>query len=399
MTIFEDTWARAERHRPLRVAILGSSGSIGTQALDVCRKHADKLKVTALAVNSSCARLGAAAREFGVPHVAVADEARRGDPALSELPEGCEVDFGRDAVTRLASLPDVDCVLVAVVGEAGIWASYEALLAGKVWAPANKEALVAGGDLLMPMARPGRVLPVDSEHNAIFQCLVGERRSDVHCIWLTCSGGPFFGRSRDELERVTAAEALAHPTWTMGPKITIDSASLMNKGLEVIEAHHLFDVPVDDINVLVHRQSRIHSAVEFADGSVKAQLGPSDMRIPIQYALSYPERWESPCERVDYRGLAPMTFEAPDTEAFRCLALALEAGRVGGTLPCAMNAANEVANAAFRAGACGFCDIDRVVESVMDGTRVEPVCSLEQISEVDGDARRRAQAALEGMRR
>ena len=396
MTIFEDTAPRSARRRPLRLAILGCSGSIGTQALDVCRRHPDKVRVTALAVSSSCAKLVAAAREFGAGHVAVADEARRGDPALDELPDGCELSFGRDAVTALASLDDVDCVLVAVVGEAGIWASHEALRAGKVWAPANKEALVAGGDLLMRMARPGRVLPVDSEHNAIFQCLVGERRADVHKIWLTCSGGPFFGMGREELSRVTAEMALAHPTWTMGPKITIDSATLMNKGLEVIEAHHLFDVPVDDVEVLVHRQSRVHSAVEFSDGSLKAQLGPSDMRIPIQYALSYPERWETPCERVDYHELAPLTFDRPDLEAFRCLALALEAGRAGGTLPCAMNAANEVANAAFRRGECSFTDIDRVVESVMERTGMEPVTSIDQISEVDARARG---AAAEELRR
>lgn len=398
MTIFEDTAPRSARHRPIRVAILGCSGSIGTQALDVCRAHPDKVKVSALAVNTSTRTLVAAAREFGCGHVAVADEGLRHDAALEELPKGCELGFGRDAVTRLATLPDVDCVIVAVVGEAGIWASHAALVAGKVWAPANKEALVSGGDLLMPLAKPGRVLPIDSEHNAIYQCLVGERRSDVSRIWLTCSGGPFFGRTREELSGVTAAEALAHPTWTMGPKITIDSATLMNKGLEVIEAHHLFGVDIDDVSVLVHRESRIHSAVEFSDGSVKALIAPSDMRIPIQYAMSYPERWESPCARVDYTSLAPLTFAAPDPKAFRCLALALEAGRTGGTLPCAMNAANEVANAAFRAGACGFCDIDAIVESVMDATAVESVQSLEQLAEVDAMARDRAREALRGVR-
>ena len=394
MTIFDHSHTVAERTEPLRVAILGCSGSIGTQALDVCRRYPDKLAVTALAVDSSVDALVGAAREFCVPHVAVANAELRHAPVLSELPEGCELTFGNDAVTALAALPDVDCVLVAVVGEAGIWASYEALRAGKIWAPANKEALVAGGELLMPLARPGRVLPVDSEHNAIYQCLVGERREDVHRIWLTCSGGPFFGYSREQLSQVTAADALRHPNWAMGPKITIDSATLMNKGLEVIEAHYLFDVAIDSIEVLVHRQSRIHSAVEFADGSVKAQLGPSDMRIPIQYALSYPERWESPCERVDYRSLAPLTFDAPDLAAFRCLALALEAGRAGGTLPCAMNAANEVANAAFRAGACSFTDIDRVVERVMDSTQVEPVSSLAQIAECDARARVQASEVL-----
>lgn len=394
MSIFEDISSTITRERPLRVALLGCTGSIGKQTLDVVRMHPDKLRLTALAVNSSCEGLVRAAREFDVSHVAIADEIRRNDPALAELPKDCELGFGQDSVTRLASLPDVDCVLVAVVGEAGIWASHEALRAGKIWAPANKEALVIGGDLLMPMAKPGRVLPVDSEHNAIYQCLVGERRHDVKKIWLTCSGGPFFGRTREQLASVTAADALAHPTWKMGAKITIDCATLMNKGLEVIEAHHLFDVPIDDVNVLVHRQSKIHSAVEFADGSVKAQLGPSDMRVAIQYALSYPERWESPATHVDWRCSEPLTFAAPDTEAFRCLDLALSAGKTGGTLPCAMNAANEVANEAFREGRCGFNDIDAIVEGVMDATHVEPLSSLEQIAEVDALARTRARDLL-----
>ena len=394
MSIFEDMSSSLERRRPTRLALLGCTGSIGTQTLDICRMHPDKVELTAIAVNSSCKGLVKVAREFGVPHVAVADETRKDDPILEELPEGRDLGFGQDAVTRLASLPDVDCVLVAVVGEAGIWASAEALRYGKIWAPANKEALVIGGDLLMPMAKPGRVLPVDSEHNAIYQCLVGERREDLSKIWLTCSGGPFFGSSRDQLENVTAAQALAHPTWKMGSKITIDCATLMNKGLEVIEAHHLFDVPIDDINVLVHRQSKVHSAVEFSDGSVKAQLGPSDMRVAIQYALSYPERWESPAAHVDWRTSEPLTFAAPDVESFRCLPLALEAGRTGGTLPCAMNAANEVANEAFRNAACGFCDIDRIVERVMEMTEVEPLSSFEQIAEVDALSRSRARALV-----
>ena len=397
MNIFEDNSSALTRERPLRVALLGCTGSIGKQTLDVVRMHPDKLEITALAVDSSCAGLVSAAREFGARHVAVANETHRNDPILDELPEGCELGFGQQAVTRLAGLPDVDCVLVAVVGEAGIWASHEALRAGKIWAPANKEALVIGGDILMPMARPGCVLPVDSEHNAIYQCLVGESRSDVRKIWLTCSGGPFFGRTREELTGVTASDALAHPTWKMGAKITIDCATLMNKGLEVIEAHHLFDVAIDDVNVLVHRQSKIHSAVEFSDGSVKAQLGPSDMRVAIQYALSYPERWESPAEHVDWRTSEPLTFASPDTKAFRCLDLALSAGRTGGTLPCAMNAANEVANEAFREGLCGFTDIDAIVEGVMDATRVEPLTSLEQVAEVDSLARRRARVLLAGL--
>ena len=399
MSIFEDTAPKSSRPRPLRVAVLGCSGSIGTQTLDVCRQHADKVQVVALSVNTSTDKLVAAAREFGVGHVAVADDSRVHDPILDELPHGCQTAFGPDAVVELAQLPEVDCVVCAVVGAAGISAGYAALKAQKVLAYANKESIVVGGDLLMPLARPGRLIPVDSEHSAIFQCLVVERTSDIHCLWLTCSGGPFYGRTREELAHVTAADALAHPTWSMGSKITIDSATLMNKGLEVIEAHHLFEVPIDSVRVLVQRQSRIHSMVEFADGVVKAQLGPSDMRIPIQYALSYPERWDTPSPRVDWCQEAPVTFGEADQQTFGCLALAREAGRTGGTLPCAMNAANEVANAAFRAGECGFLDIEHVVREVMDHTKVEPVQGLRQLADVDAQARSQARGVLSGMSR
>lgn len=378
----------------LRVAVLGCSGSIGTQALDVCRRHAARVEVVALAVGRDVAALARAAREFGAAHVAVADEGRRNDPALAGLPQGCAAAFGEGAVAALAELPEVDCVVNAVVGAAGIRCGHAALAAGKRLAYANKESIVVGGDLLMPLAAPGQLIPVDSEHSAIFQCLSGEPEGSARAIWLTCSGGPFFGLSRAELAGKTAAQALAHPTWRMGPKITIDSATLMNKGLEVIEAHHLFGMPVDDIRVLVQRQSRIHSMVEFRDGSVKAQLGPSDMRGPIQYALSYPGRWEHTIEPVDWRQEPPLTFDAPDERAFGCLALAREAGRAGGTLPCAMNAANEVANEAFRMGTCGFLDIERVVGRVMEQTRTERVESFEQLADVDAESRARARAAL-----
>ena len=240
---------------------------------------------------------------------------------------------------RIASAEDVDSVVDAVVGFAGIYAGYAALKAGKALMYANKESLVVGGDLLMPLARPGRLIPVDSEHSAIYQCLVGERRSDVHRIWLTCSGGPFYGMGREELSHVSAAMALKHPTWAMGAKITIDSATLMNKGLEVLEAHHLFDVPVDMVNVLVHPQSIVHSAVQFCDGAVKAQLGVPDMRLPIQYAFSFPDRLPLQGPRLDlFR--QPLEFFEPDLGKFRCLALAFEAIRKGGNMPCIVNAAN-----------------------------------------------------------
>ena len=380
--------------RPLRVAVLGCSGSIGTQTLDVCRRHRDRIEVVALSVFSSTEALVSAAREFSVPHVVVSCEDHVADACLDGLPEGCELRVGAEAVVGLATLPEVDVVVNALVGFAGMHAGYEALRSGKTLAYANKESIVCGGDLLMPLVRPGRLVPVDSEHSAIFQCLVGERHEDVARLWLTCSGGPFWGRSREELARVTAAEALAHPTWTMGPKITIDCATLMNKGLEAIEAHHLFDVPMDDVSVLVHRQSKVHSMVEFVDGTTKAQLGASDMRAPIQYALSCPRRWEASADRVDWWSCEPLTFEAPDTATFGCLELAYAAGRAGGTLPCAMNAANEVANAGFRQGLCGFLDIERIVSRVMDETSVERVESLRQLDEVDARARERASAVL-----
>ena len=389
----------AERGARLRVAVLGCSGSIGTQTLDVCRRHADRVQVVALSVAGSTASLVAAAREFSVGRVAVASPEHAADPCLAELPDGCELGIGSSAVTELATLPEVDVVVNALVGFAGIHAGYEALRAGKTLAYANKESIVCGGDLLMPLAAPGRLIPVDSEHSAIFQCLVGERHEDVARLWLTCSGGPFWGRTREGLAGVTAAEALAHPTWTMGPQITIDCATLMNKGLEVIEAHHLFGVPMDLVSVLVHRQSKVHSMVEFVDGTTKAQLGASDMRAPIQYALSYPERWEATAERVDWWQCAPLTFDAPDTDTFGCLELAYAAGRAGGTLPCAMNAANEVANAGFRQGLCGFLDIERIVARVMDETGVERVESIRQLDEVDARARARAAAVLSEVRR
>ena len=394
MSIFEDTAPRSPRHYPLRVAVLGCSGSIGTQTLDVCRQHADRLQVVALSVYGSTEHLVATAREFGARHVCVADIAHAHDGVLDDLPAGCELTVGQDALAALASLPDVDVVVNALVGAAGIRAGYEALAADKVLAYANKESIIVAGELLMPLAKPGRLIPVDSEHSAIFQCLVGERTREAKRLWLTCSGGPFYGRTRDELADVRAADALAHPTWLMGAKITIDSATLMNKGFEMLEAHHLFEMGIDDVRVLVQRQSRIHSMVEFVDGSTIAQLGPSDMRIPIQYALSYPERWESPAQSIDWCLEAPITFGEADEQTFGCLALAREAGRVGGTMPCVLNAANEVANEAFRKDRCGFLDIERIVSATMAAHDPSTVESLAQLDELDAWARAKAREEL-----
>lgn len=377
----------------VNIAILGSTGSIGRQALQVAADNPDRVRVVALAANSNAGLLLEQARAFGVSDIALSDtdaadqannsSIRPGDPFTSVL-------SGAESVTQLATHPNADIVLNALVGAAGLRATWHALLAEKTLALANKESLVVGGDLIMPLVKPGRLLPVDSEHSAIFQCLQGEDARDVRRIWLTASGGPFRGRTAEELLSVTPEQALAHPTWNMGPKITIDSATLMNKGLEVIEAHHLFSASYDDIRVVVHPQSCIHSMVEYSDGSVKAHLGATDMRIPIQYALSYPRRWDAPLEPVDFAALGRLDFAEPDLETFRCLPLAFEAGRTGGTMPAVMNAANEVAVASFLEGVTRFSDIPVVVEKVMSGHSPEALTSIERVEEVDAWARAQA---------
>ena len=390
---------------PRRIAVLGSTGSIGTQTLDVVRRHPDKLSVVALAAGSRIDEALSQARQFGVRTVAIADE------RLQRHADGIDLLFGARAVEELATMPEVDVVVNALVGAAGLRASYATLAAGKVLALANKESLVVGGDLIMPLAAKvdeqlrqqgsraahgpaGALMPIDSEHGAIYQCLIGESALEVARLWVTASGGPFRGKKRADLVDITAAQALKHPTWNMGAKITIDSSTLMNKGLEVIEAHHLFAMDYDRINVVVQPQSAIHSMVEFSDGSVKAHLGTTDMRIPIQYALSYPERWDAPVPPLDFTKLGSLDFEAPDTETFRCLALAREAGMRGGTLPCAMNAANEIAVAAFLAGEGTYLGIAECVERVMEAHDVAPVESIEQLVEVDAWAREEARAQL-----
>lgn len=381
-------------HR-IRVAILGCTGSIGTQALDVCRQHSDKLQVVAISAHSRTRDLVAFAREFDVRAVGVTDSLHAADSILEELPQGCELLTGPSAAVDLALRDDCDVVLVSIVGAAGLEASHAVLTSGKRLALANKESLVVGGDLLMPLASSGQLLPVDSEHGAIFQCLMGENPREAHCIWLTCSGGPFFGRTLDELAHVTRHDALAHPTWNMGAKITIDSATLMNKGLERIEAMHLFGMDLDRINVLIQRESKIHSMVEFVDGSVIAHLGASDMRIPIQYAFSYPERWGTPAPRIDFRELGGLSFAAPDMDSFRCLKLAEIAGRIGGTMPCVLNAANEVAVDAFLHDRLGFNGIADVVELCMDAHDRTDVVSLEQLKDIDLWARAQAARIIE----
>lgn len=398
-----------------RIVVLGSTGSIGTQTVDVVRQHSDELEIVGLAVNTRISDMLAQARAHKVRNLAVGDERLAESPFASEVREqsaGGICGFGMDAVVELVRLPEVDVVVNALVGAAGLRASYETLRAGKVLALANKESLVVGGDLIMPLAArvddqrraqgtapavgpAGALMPIDSEHGAIYQCLLGESEKEVSRLWVTASGGPFRGKTRDDLKGITPAQALKHPTWNMGAKISIDSSTLMNKGLEVIEAHHLFNMPYEKISVVVQPQSAIHSMVEFTDGSVKAHLGTTDMRIPIQFALSYPKRWAAPVEPLDFTKLGTLEFAPADTETFRCLALARHAGSVGGTLPCVMNAANEIAVAAFLAEEGTYLGIAECVEAVMSAHEqagVQSVESLEQLLELDAWARDCARA-------
>lgn len=388
----------SQETKPKRIAVLGSTGSIGAQTLDVARQHPEEITIVALAVYSRVDELKKQLTEFDVAHVAVgnedfsheivADELNVLTSASSHAKEwGFSATFGAEAVVDLCRLPEVDMVVNALVGAAGLRASYETLKAGKKLALANKESLVVGGDIIMPMSTHETLLPIDSEHGAIYQCLLGEDPREVSKLWVTASGGPFRGKKREDLLSITPEQALAHPTWNMGKKISIDSSTLMNKGLEVIEAHHLFSMDYDRIEVVVQPQSAIHSMVEFSDGSVKAHLGTTDMRIPIQFALSYPERWSAPVKPLDFRTLGSLEFEAPDTETFKCLALAKHAGSTGGTLPCAMNAANEIAVAAFLNRECSYLGIAEVVEKTMEHTASVVVESIEQLLEIDAQAR------------
>jgi 1-deoxy-D-xylulose-5-phosphate reductoisomerase len=370
----------------LRVALLGSTGSIGRQALDVAASNPDKIEIVALAANSSADMLAGQAVAFNVHDLALTDAAAA---ERASVLAGRPVAGGLAAVEAIARRSGADIVLNALVGAVGLRASVATLETGTRLALANKESLVVAGDLIASLGMD-RVIPVDSEHSAIFQCLLGEERSPVARLWLTASGGPFRGYSRAQLADVSVEQALAHPRWTMGPKITIDSSTLMNKGLEVIEAHHLFNLDYDRIRVVVHPQSCVHSMVEFVDGSVKAHLGPADMRIPIQYAFSYPGRWESSAEPVDFTKPGRLDFEEPDVSVFRCLALAFHAGRTAGTMPAVMNAANEVAVAAFLGRRVDYLAIERTVEAVMEAHEAGPADSLEAIEAADAWARAEA---------
>ncbi len=379
-----------------QIAILGSTGSIGTQTLDVVRNHPERFEVYALSAHRSIERLIQQAREFHPEVVCIADETLY-EPlrdALSDLP--IKVWAGAEAIADMVTMPTIDVVVAAMVGYAGLRPTIAAICAGKTIALANKETLVVAGDLICRLAQEHHtpILPVDSEHSAIFQSLVGEGNNEIEKILLTASGGPFRTFSLEQMRTVTAAQALRHPNWDMGAKITIDSASMMNKGFEVIEAKWLFGVSVDKIQVLVHPQSIVHSAVQFADGAVKAQLGTPDMHLPIQYALTYPERINNPSERLDLFQAKNLTFEAPDPERFPNLLLAYEATKQGGNMPCVLNAANEVVNLAFREGKCGFLQMSDVIAATLRRADYIPAPTYEDYVATDQSARRIAAELL-----
>ena len=373
-----------------QIAILGSTGSIGTQTLDVVRQHPEAFSVYALSAHRSIDLLIKQALEFNPAVVCIADETyyRPLCEALSDLP--IRVLAGEKALAEMVTMPAIDVVVAAMVGYAGLRPTIEAIKAQKTIALANKETLVVAGEIIDRLAKRYKVdiLPVDSEHSAIFQSLVGEDMTSVEKLLLTASGGPFRQFTLEQMQHVTAAEALRHPNWEMGAKITIDSASMMNKGFEVIEARWLFDIPVDKIQVLVHPQSVVHSAVQFVDGSVKAQLGTPDMRMPIQYALTYPARWKSDVARLDLFATQNLTFEEPDIKRFPNLALAYEAMHQGGNMPCVLNAANEVVNLAFREGRCGFLQMSEVISKTMEKTMFITEPTYEDYVQTDKEARK-----------
>jgi 1-deoxy-D-xylulose-5-phosphate reductoisomerase len=381
--------------RKRRVVLLGSTGSIGCSTLKVARELPDDIEIVALAAGSNMAALAAQAHQTGVRHVALYDTTKASE-LRALLPSGVQLHLGAEGLLELATLAEADMVLIAIVGTAGLFPALAAIEAGKDLAVASKEILVMAGEIITTAARNRGVaiLPVDSEHNAIFQCLDCHRggESEVSRLILTASGGPFRNLPAERIPHVTVAEALKHPTWDMGPKITIDSATLFNKGLEMIEARWLFGIGMERIDVVVHPQSIIHSMVEFTDGSVLAQLSRTDMCFPIQYALTWPRRVKGGLHPLDFPALGKLEFEAPRCEDFPALDLARRAGLTGGTLPAVFNAANEVAVDAFRAGKISFPGIWECVAAVMDGHHVKPSDTLETVLAADREAREAAAA-------
>lgn len=379
-----------------QICILGSTGSIGTQALDVIRQHPDLYEAYALTANDSVEKLAEQAREFNPAAVVIANEARYEELKAKLADTDVKVYAGHKALCEIVEAGPVDMVLAALVGFAGLEPTIRAIKARKKICLANKETLVVAGELILDLVSKYHVdlLPVDSEHSAIFQCLVGEEMNEVDKILLTCSGGPFRNFTHEQLLTVTAADALRHPTWKMGAKITIDSASLMNKGFEVMEAKWLFGVPAEKIEVLVHPQSVVHSGVQFKDGAVKAQLGVPDMRLPIQYAFSFPKRLPLNGDRLDLFSTRKLEFFKPDVQKFPCLRLAYEAISEGGNMPCILNAANEVANAAFRRGECSFLGMAEVIERTMRQASFDKTPNLDTYFQTDAEARQIAALLL-----
>ena len=380
-----------ENDAPTRgIAILGSTGSIGTQALEVVRDQRDALHVEVLSAHSNADLLVAQALEFKPNAVVIGDEAKWKQVNDALFDEGIKVYSGGEALEQVVEVDGIDMVLTAMVGAAGLKPTLRAIEAGKQIALANKETLVVAGEIVMNAARNKGVdiHPVDSEHSAIYQCIAGEFHNPIEKIILTASGGPFRGRTLESLAGVTKADALKHPNWDMGAKITIDSASLMNKGLEVIEAKWLFDISPDQIDVVVHPQSIVHSCVQFDDGSIKAQLGLPDMKLPIQYALTYPRRLKNDFPRFSFMDYPSLTFEQPDTKTFRNLALAFDALRAGGNAPAILNAANEVAVARFLKDDIEFLDLPRVVEHALEHVTHQTNPTLDDLIAADADARR-----------
>lgn len=371
------------------ISILGSTGSIGRQTLDVVRMY-PQIRVSALTAGTSVERMAEQCREFR-PQLAVMATKEAAEALASAVSDlSIQITYGEDGLLLAAALEGVDCVITAVVGMVGLKPTLAAIRAGKRIGLANKETLVCAGDLVMGEAAKygAQIVPVDSEHSAIFQCLMGcGNQKEVDRLILTCSGGPFWGMNKDQLHSVTKADALRHPNWKMGPKITVDCATLMNKGLEVIEAMRLYRMPLEKVDVLIHRQSIVHSMVEFTDGAVMAQMGTPDMRLPIQLALTYPERMPSPVEKLDLTSCAALTFSLPDTELFPCLKLARECAKAGGTACSAMNGANEAAVSKFLRDEIGFYDIYRLVSNAVERVPFISEPTLAQILESDRLAR------------
>lgn len=383
--------SQISNHKLQRICILGSTGSIGSQALDVIAQHPDRFEAYCLTANNNAKKLAEQARRFQPASVVIANEAHYDElkALLADCPD-INVYAGREALNEVVEGEQIDTVLAALVGFAGFEPTIHAIKARKKICLANKETLVVAGELILDLVQKYHVdlLPVDSEHSAIFQSLVGEDMNEIDKILLTCSGGPFRKFTKEQLKTVTAEDALRHPTWKMGAKITIDSATLMNKGFEVMEASWLFGVPADRIEVLVHPQSVVHSGVQFKDGAVKVQLGVPDMRLPIQYAFSFPQRLDLHGDRLDLFKTQNLEFFRPDMDKFPCLGLAYEAISKGGNMPCILNAANEVANAAFREGKLSFYGVAEVIAKTMQKATFDKTPDLQTYLETDSEARK-----------